>query len=207
MGKIQKALSKIFIDFAIKTYWKLIFTIISHNYLLFSHIIVWFYNIFMIFNWNSEKKSWKFLENFSFYPNFHFSGSTTLYISCHNLAELWPRIKIFSPKYLSMIPLKVSRRHAYGNPSRLGDIGKDIRGVKLTPLGVYVDQKTLVFPGLIVKSLITIWIWHLHVMAIFILCGCLYLMLFSNFTWHSSHEKIIWRLVLLEITTCHIYNS
>ena len=47
-----------------------------------------------------------------------------------------------------MIPLKVFRRHAYGNPSRLGDIGKDIRGVKLTPLGVYVDQKTLVFPGL-----------------------------------------------------------
>ena len=47
-----------------------------------------------------------------------------------------------------MIPLKVFCRHTYGNPSRLGDIGKDIRGVKLTPLGVYVDQKTLVFPGL-----------------------------------------------------------
>ena len=96
----------------------------------------------------AKKKSWKFLENFSFYQNFQFSGSTTLYISCHNLAELWPRTKIFSPKYPSMIPLKVSCRHAYGNPSHLGDIGKDIRGVKLTPLGVYVDQKTLVFPGL-----------------------------------------------------------
>ena len=112
-------------------------------------MIVWFYNIFMILNWNSEKKSWKFLENFSFYQNFQFSGSTTLYISCHNLAELWPRTKIFSPKYPSMIPLKVSCRHTYGNSSRLGDIGKDIRGVKLTPLGVYVDQKTLVFPELI----------------------------------------------------------
>ena len=102
----------------------------------------------MILNWNSEEKSWKFLENFSFYQNFQFSGSTTLYISCHNLAELWPRTKIFSPKYLSRISLKVSRKHTYGNPSHLGDIGKDIRGVKMTPLGVYVDQKSLVFPGL-----------------------------------------------------------
>ena len=37
------------------------FELISHNYLLFSHIIVWFYNIVMILNWNSEEN----LENFS----------------------------------------------------------------------------------------------------------------------------------------------
>ena len=73
-----------------------------------------------------------FLENLSFYQNFQFLGSTTLHISCHNLAELWPRIKIFSPKYPSKIPLKVSRRHTYENPSRLGDICEDIRGVKMT---------------------------------------------------------------------------
>ena len=42
----------------------------------------------------------------------------------------------------------MSRRHTYENPSRLGDICEDIRGVKMTPLGVYVDQKSLVFPGL-----------------------------------------------------------
>ena len=97
----------------------------------------------MILNWNSKKKSLKFLENFSFYQNFQFSGSTTLYISCHNLAELWPKTKIFSPKYPSMIPLKVPRRHIYGNPSRLGDIGKDIRGVKMTPLGCLRWSKEL----------------------------------------------------------------
>ena len=34
-------------------------------------------------------------------------------------------------------------------PGRLGDIHEDIRGVKITPLGFYVDQKTLVFSGLI----------------------------------------------------------
>ena len=107
----------------------------------------------MILNWNSEKKSWKFLENFSFYQNFQFLGSTTLHISCHKLAELWPRTNFLPPKYPSKIPLKVSRRHTYENPSRLGDIREDIRGGQndplfLTPLGVYVDQKSLVFPGL-----------------------------------------------------------
>ena len=102
----------------------------------------------MIFNWNS-KKILKISRKFQFLSNFQFLGSTTLCISRHNLAELWPRSKICSPKYPSRIPLKVSRRHTYGNPSRLGDIGKDIRGgVKMTPLGVYVDQKSLVFPGL-----------------------------------------------------------
>ena len=58
-----------------------------------------------------------------------------------------------------MIPLKVSRRHTYGNPSRLGDIGKDIRGGQIDPpLGVYVDQKTLVFPGLIKKHRYVVWL-------------------------------------------------
>ena len=36
----------------------------------------------------------------------------------------------------------------------LGDIIKDIKGVKMTPLGVYVDQKSLIFPGLIASTLI-----------------------------------------------------
>ena len=126
------------------------FEIISQNYLLFPHIIVWFYNIFMILDWNSEKNSWKFLENFSFYENFQFSGSTTLYISCHNLAELWPKTKIFWTKYPSRIPLQVSRIH----PSRLGDICKDIIGGQNDPLGVYADQKSLVFLGLIASCTI-----------------------------------------------------
>ena len=122
---------------------------IAHNYLLFSFIIVWFYNIFIISNWTSVKKeSWKFLKNFSFHPNFQFSGSTKLHISCHNLAELWPRTKLSSPKYPPRIPLKCPADMTYGNLSRLGDIGKDIKGSKWHPLGVYVDQKNLVFPEL-----------------------------------------------------------
>ena len=36
--------------------------------------------------------------------------------------------------------------------SHLRDIGKNIRGVEMTPLGVYVDQKSLVFPGLTEES-------------------------------------------------------
>ena len=34
------------------------FQIISHNHLLFSHILVWFYNIFMILNWTA-RKNWR----------------------------------------------------------------------------------------------------------------------------------------------------
>ena len=105
---------KIFIDFAIKIYFKKFFEIISHNYFLFSHIIVWFYNIFMILNWNSEKQSSKFLKNFSFfYQNFQFSGSMTLYISCKLDKLGWTLTwnKFFSPEYPSRIPLKGSRRH------------------------------------------------------------------------------------------------
>ena len=55
------------------------------------------------------------------------------------------RTNNFSPKYPSRILLKLSRRHTYENHSRLGDNGKVIMG---SPLGVCVDQKTLVFPGL-----------------------------------------------------------
>ena len=107
----------------------------------------------MILPWNIEKN----LKNFSktsvfiqyyFYSVFiQFSGSTTVYMFHHNLVELWPRMIILSTKFPSRMPLKVSRRHTYGNPSRLRDIGKDIRGVKMTPLFmcVYVDQKSLVF--------------------------------------------------------------
>ena len=47
--------------------------------MLFPHIIVWFYIIFMISNWNSDNKSWKFLENLSFYQNFQFLGTATLH--------------------------------------------------------------------------------------------------------------------------------
>ena len=44
----------------------------------------------------------------------------------------------------------MSRRHTYENHTRLGDIREDIGGVcqNKPPLGVYVDQKSLVFPGL-----------------------------------------------------------
>ena len=55
------------------------------------------------------------------------------------------------PKFFHQNIPQGSRRHTYGNRSRLRDIGKDIKGVKMTPLGVYVDQKSLVFPGLIWK--------------------------------------------------------
>ena len=51
----------------------------------------------------------------------------------------------------------MSRRHTYGNLSRLGDIGKDIRGVKMTPQGIYVDQKSLVFLGLNIKKSVCIY--------------------------------------------------
>ena len=55
-GKIQKKTIQDFHRFRYKNLLKIDFiTIISHNYLLFSHIIVWFYNAFMIFNWNSEQ--------------------------------------------------------------------------------------------------------------------------------------------------------
>ena len=96
------------------------FKIISHNYLLFWHI-VWFYNIFMTLNWNSEKNLENvFIKIFSFYQwmitmmkdsNEQYRGGIQklLHISCHNLAELWLRKKICSPKYPSKIPLKVSR--------------------------------------------------------------------------------------------------
>ena len=52
-----------FIDFAIKTRWKMI---VFHKFLTINcyfHIIfVWFYYILMIFNWNNENKFLKFLE-------------------------------------------------------------------------------------------------------------------------------------------------
>ena len=43
---------------------------LAYNNLLFSHIIALFYYIFMISNWNSEKKSWNFLEKFQFSSKF-----------------------------------------------------------------------------------------------------------------------------------------
>ena len=51
-----KSLIQDFHRFRYINYYNLFSEIISHNnYLLFPHIIVWFYNIFMILNWNSEK--------------------------------------------------------------------------------------------------------------------------------------------------------
>ena len=45
----------------------------------------------------------------------------------------------------------MSCKHTYENFSRLGDIREDIRESQNDPLplGVYVDQKSLVFPELI----------------------------------------------------------
>ena len=64
-GENTKSPSQDFIDFTIKTHWKMIFfSQIYHKYLLFLYIIVWFSHIFLILNWNSENKFWKFLFNF-----------------------------------------------------------------------------------------------------------------------------------------------
>ena len=56
-GDKTKSLTQDFIDFATKTW--LSFLQISHNYLLFLHIIVWFYFIFMISNWNNRIENLK----------------------------------------------------------------------------------------------------------------------------------------------------
>ena len=42
------------------------------------------------------------------WQNFQVWRSKNHYISCHNLAELWPRTEGFSPKYIPRIPLKSS---------------------------------------------------------------------------------------------------
>ena len=62
MGKIQKALYNIFIDFAIKPIKNWFFEIISHNYLLFSHCLIIkllsdVYNIFMILSYQNNEKN------------------------------------------------------------------------------------------------------------------------------------------------------
>ena len=62
-GENTKSPIQDFIDFAMKTHWKLIFfSQIHHKYLLFFHIIVWFSHIFMILNWNSKNKCRKKLQ-------------------------------------------------------------------------------------------------------------------------------------------------
>ena len=67
-GENTKNPNQEFIDFAIKTYWKII---VFHNFLTINcyfHIFfVWFYYILMIFNWNGENKFLKFLEIFIFF--------------------------------------------------------------------------------------------------------------------------------------------
>ena len=106
-------------------------TSICYVYILVSDYIIslWF--------WTSTN-----LENFlkfSYFSNFQFLGSTnSLHFMFYKLAELWPRTKIFPPKYPSMIPLKVSHRHNYENYEDIRDgWGQN-----------YVNQKTLVFPSM-----------------------------------------------------------
>ena len=80
-GKNTKSLIQDFIDLAIKPTINRFFKIIPHNYLLFPHIIVLFYNIF-----DFVLKQRKNLENFSkisvfiFIKKFQFFRSMTLYI-------------------------------------------------------------------------------------------------------------------------------
>ena len=58
----------------------------------------------MILNWFSEKKSWKFLKNFSFFFTiFSFQDPWLLTFPVINSAELWSRPKCFPLKYSSRI--------------------------------------------------------------------------------------------------------
>ena len=97
--------------------------------------IIQYLHDFAVLEQHTKNRSdaWKFIENFSFYRNFQFSGSTTLYISCHNLGERWPRTKHFSSKYPSRIPLKVSSKHTYRNATSRLNIGEDIGGRNVPP--------------------------------------------------------------------------
>ena len=58
-----------------KTYLRFSLISLYHNYLLISHIIVWFYNIFMILNWNSKKilKILVYIKIFSFQDHWLFT--------------------------------------------------------------------------------------------------------------------------------------
>ena len=101
------------------------FDILKKNSYL-SNMFTYYCLILISLNWNSGKKSWK--RSVFQYLSFQ-NRSTILHFSCYKLAELWPRTTCFSSKYISRIPLKVSRRHTYENCSRSGDIGEYIREV------------------------------------------------------------------------------
>ena len=61
-----------FHEFRYKNLLQFIFWIISHKYLLYSYIIVWFYNIFMILNWIREKNLQNSLKISVFFQIFSF---------------------------------------------------------------------------------------------------------------------------------------
>ena len=114
-GENTKSPIQDFHGFCYKNLLKFIFwsnfsslSVISTLLLSDSTISSWFWTE------TAKKTSREFLENFSFHQNFQFSGSTTLYISCHKLVELWPRTQMFSPKYPLRIPSKVSCGYTYG---------------------------------------------------------------------------------------------
>ena len=103
----------------------------------------------LILNWNSGNNIWKI---------FQFSSTTSVFRiddSLHLMLYInWTltQNKLFSPKYPSMIPLTLPAGprhiHNYENLNRLGDISNDISGSKWFSFDVYVDLKTLEFPGL-----------------------------------------------------------
>ena len=105
-GENTKSSIQDFHRFGYKNLLKLIFlNNFSQLSVIFTHycLILQYLHYFEL---KQRKKSWKFFENFSFYQNFQFSGSTTLHISCHNLAELWRRTNNFFTKISLKDPSK-----------------------------------------------------------------------------------------------------
>ena len=101
-----------------------------------------------------KRKSKKMYRKFSFCQNYQFQDQR--FVTFHVITWLnFDLERNFFHQNIPQlrIPLWVSRSHTHTNCSRLGDFGEDIKGVKITPLGVNVDQKTLVFSGLNVSSI------------------------------------------------------
>ena len=104
-----------------------------------------------VLKWRT-KKILKIFRKFQFLTkNFQFLGSMTLYNSCHNLAELWPGTKKIFTKIFPRDPSKSVLQANIWKSQSFRRFWKKYHGVKITspiPIGVYVDQKTLVFPEL-----------------------------------------------------------
>ena len=128
IGKIQKALSKIFIDFAIKPIKNCFFE-------LFLIIICYFvtsstyYCLILQYLHDFELKQWKKnLENFSkfsaFIKIFSFQVRQLFTFPAITWLNFDLEPKFFHQNISQGSLLKVSCRYTYVNPSRLGDIAK-----------------------------------------------------------------------------------